>query len=84
MKCFQLIWLKCCFSHSFEGVIISKKDRETIDFCRKSYTRGLEDLEKVGIITVDRKIGRSDRITVNTDLLDDQSKSFILNGKLRR
>lgn len=81
MNCFHLIWLKCCYSHSFSNIIITKKDRERIQFPRISYMRGLEDLEQAELIKVDRMQGRSCRITVNTELLDQKSKEFILKGK---
>ncbi len=78
LHCFHLIWLKCCYTHSFSNIIITKKDRERIQFPRISYMRGLKDLEKNGLITVDRKIGRSCRVSVNVDLLGQKSKDFIL------
>lgn len=81
IKCFHLIWLKCCYVHSFLNIIVTKKDRERTQFPRSSYMRGLEDLEQAKLITVDRMQGRSCRITVNTDLLDQKSKEFILKGK---
>lgn len=83
MNCFHLIWLKCCYTHSFSNITITKKDRERIKFPRLSYMRGLKDLEEINLISVDRKIGRSCRISVNTEILDQKSKDFILNGKGR-
>lgn len=82
MKCFFLIWLKCCFSHSFFDIAITKKDQERIHLSRKSYARGLTDLEKVGLISVVRKTGRANRISVKLELLDQKSKTFVLKGRL--
>lgn len=81
MHCFHLIWLKCCYTHSFLNIVVTKKDRERIQFPHRSYMRGLEDLEKIGLIAVDRKVGRSCRISVNAEMLDQKSKDFILNRK---
>lgn len=81
MNCFHLIWLKCCFTHSFTNIIITKKDRERIQFPWISYMRGLEYLEKHGFVVVVRKIGRLCRISLNVDLLDQKSKDFILKGR---
>lgn len=78
--CFHLIWLKCCYTHGFSELTISKKDRERIHFPRISYERGLKDLERKGVIMVDRKKGRLCRIFVNVELLDSKSKDFILKG----
>jgi hypothetical protein len=81
IKCIQLIWLKCCYTHSFSDVIITKRDRERIALTRLSYINGLESLSRLGIITVDRHSGRSNRISVNTTLLDQKSMDTVLRGR---
>lgn len=80
LKTFHLIWLKCCYDGGFTNVIVTKRDRERVNLTRLSYMRGLEDLEKIGLITVDRKTGRSCRISVNTKILDQKSKNSVLKG----
>lgn len=81
MNCFHLVWLKCCFTHSFQNITISKKDREGILLSKISYVRGIEDLEEIGLISVERGVGRANRICVNLELLDQKSKDFILKGR---
>ena len=82
IKCFQLIWLKCCYNHSFENITITKRDRERVALSRDSYTRGLESLEEqLKIINVDRHSGHSNRISVNTEFLDKKSKDSVLKGR---
>jgi hypothetical protein len=83
MNCFHLIWLECCVNHKFSEVTVSKKDREKINFPWRSYIRGLQELEKAALIMVNRKAGRSCRVSVNTDLLDQKTKDFILNVRGR-
>lgn len=80
LKCFQLIWLKCSFNHSLSNISITKKDRNLILLPWRSYVRGLSDLEN-NLITVDRKIGLSCRITLNVEKIDQKAKSFIMNSK---
>lgn len=83
LKCFQLIWLKCSFNHSLSDISITKKDRNLILLPCRSYVRGLEELEKINLITVNRKIGRSCKITVNAEKIDQKSKGFIMNSKTK-
>lgn len=80
IKCFQLIWLKCCYQRDFKNVIVSKRDRERVKLPRISYMRGLEELEKKGFIIVDRKNGRACRISVSVELLDQKSRDSVLKG----
>lgn len=78
MHVFHLIWLKVCFKHSFEDVIVTSADRKRIGLHVNSYARGLEDLVAVGIIRVIRKAGSSTRISINTELLEPEIRRFVM------
>lgn len=78
IKCFQLIWLKCCYEHTFSNVYITKRDRDRIMLSRLNYVRGLEALEQLKIISVNRKSGRCNLITVNTEMIDKKSQDSVL------
>lgn len=81
LDCFMLIWLKCCFNHAFSEITITKIDRDRIQLSHKSYINGLLSLEKVGLITITRAVGRINRISVNTDLIDLKAKNFVKGAK---
>lgn len=77
MNVFHLIWLKCCFNHTFSNITVTEKDRKRIALHRNCYSRGLEELESVELITVDRQAGKACRITINENFIDQKAKSFI-------
>ena len=81
MKCFHLIWLKCCYEHTFSNIKVTKRDRERVGLIERSYVNGINDLEKRGLIKVVRGVGCSNRISINMDMLDDKSKGSVLNGR---
>jgi len=82
IKCIQLIWLKCCYSHTFKDIIVTKRDRERVALSQDSYLRGLESLERLNVISIDRHSGRSNRITVNEEILDQKSRQSVLKGAI--
>ncbi len=71
------------YNHSFLNIVVTKRDRDRIGLLWRSYFRGIDELEKDGVITTDRKKGRATRISVNVDCLDQKSKDFILKGNGR-
>jgi hypothetical protein len=84
MKLFQLIWLKCCFNHTFSKITVTKKDRNNNNLSRIGYERGLKELEEIKLISIDKAVGKCSLISINEDLVSEKAKEFILKNQRKR
>ncbi len=71
LKCWQLILRKVVFFGDKENIIISKRNKEMLGLSRLGYLKGIAELEALGLISIEKKVGRACRISVNVNFLDN-------------
>lgn len=84
LKCFMAIWRKCNIAHTLENITVNTTDRHILGLSERSYFRGLQELERAGLITVEKAPGRCHRIFINLEKIDERTISFVRSGKPRK